>query len=120
MIRRPPRSTRTDTLFPYTTLFLSLAGRRHPGRGLSHRRRRRALGAGSAGRRRDSLLGPSDLAPYVGTPPAGRARFPRREHPCRTPLSPGLEHAAESQYPAVAAHARPPLVRTGVGAGKDV
>src|SRR3546814_19235204 len=27
MIRRPPRSTRTDTLFPYTTLF------RSPGRG---------------------------------------------------------------------------------------
>src|SRR3546814_13727401 len=35
MIRRPPRSTRTDTLFPYTTLFRSLtrAGRdfyQHP------------------------------------------------------------------------------------------
>src|SRR3546814_15415457 len=30
MIRRPPRSTRTDTLFPYTTLFRShfLPGRR--------------------------------------------------------------------------------------------
>src|SRR3546814_2671806 len=28
MIRRPPRSTRTDTLFPYTTLFRS----RQPGR----------------------------------------------------------------------------------------
>src|SRR3546814_14068091 len=28
MIRRPPRSTRTDTLFPYTTLFRSIvAGR---------------------------------------------------------------------------------------------
>src|SRR3546814_5371652 len=26
MIRRPPRSTRTYTLFPYTTLFRSLAG----------------------------------------------------------------------------------------------
>src|SRR3546814_2419861 len=26
MIRRPPRSTRTDTLFPYTTLFRSGAG----------------------------------------------------------------------------------------------
>src|SRR3546814_17127909 len=26
MIRRPPRSTRTDTLFPYTTLFRSLYG----------------------------------------------------------------------------------------------
>src|SRR3546814_2409886 len=39
MIRRPPRSTRTDTLFPYTTLFRSAglagrpaaAGRRPPG-----------------------------------------------------------------------------------------
>src|SRR3546814_18415539 len=28
MIRRPPRSTRTDTLFPYTTLFRSLGGDR--------------------------------------------------------------------------------------------
>src|SRR3546814_11176184 len=27
MIRRPPRSTRTDTLFPYTTLFRSYAAR---------------------------------------------------------------------------------------------
>src|SRR3546814_15282475 len=27
MIRRPPRSTRTDTLFPYTTLFRSLLTR---------------------------------------------------------------------------------------------
>src|SRR3546814_15003211 len=26
MIRRPPRSTRTDTLFPYTTLFRSKVG----------------------------------------------------------------------------------------------
>src|SRR3546814_5237756 len=26
MIRRPPRSTRTDTLFPYTTLFRSISG----------------------------------------------------------------------------------------------
>src|SRR3546814_4122138 len=28
MIRRPPRSTRTDTLFPYTTLFRSEEGQR--------------------------------------------------------------------------------------------
>src|SRR3546814_956609 len=27
MIRRPPRSTRTDTLFPYTTLFRSVSRR---------------------------------------------------------------------------------------------
>src|SRR3546814_6354599 len=29
MIRRPPRSTRTDTLFPYTTLFRSQAQGMH-------------------------------------------------------------------------------------------
>src|SRR3546814_11785084 len=28
MIRRPPKSTRTDTLFPYTTLFRSVAQQR--------------------------------------------------------------------------------------------
>src|SRR3546814_14036895 len=48
MIRRPPRSTRTDTLFPYTTLFRSLpdpGGRpttprpRHPPRPPSPRSR---------------------------------------------------------------------------------
>src|SRR3546814_6425967 len=37
MIRRPPRSTRTDTLFPYTTLFRSLR--------LGDRRAARPLGA---------------------------------------------------------------------------
>src|SRR3546814_7335370 len=30
MIRRPPRSTRTDTLFPYTTLFRSVPLHRRP------------------------------------------------------------------------------------------
>src|SRR3546814_8949891 len=35
MIRRPPRSTRTDTLFPNTTLFRS--PRRIEGEGLRHR-----------------------------------------------------------------------------------
>src|SRR3546814_10274089 len=33
MIRRPPRSTRTDTLFPYTTLFRSHPVRKIRGRG---------------------------------------------------------------------------------------
>src|SRR3546814_4352073 len=35
MMRRPPRSTRTDTLFPYTTLFRSVArvSAAHPGWG---------------------------------------------------------------------------------------
>src|SRR3546814_4112378 len=33
MIRRPPRSTRTDTLFPYTTLFRSFDGKTMAGSG---------------------------------------------------------------------------------------
>src|SRR3546814_6635431 len=40
MLRRPPRSTRTDTLFPYTTLFRSY----DQGRGLSVRAISRELG----------------------------------------------------------------------------
>src|SRR3546814_2831076 len=43
MIRRPPRSTRTDTLLPYTTLFRSI---------LVAHRRDFAKGAGKAGRDR--------------------------------------------------------------------
>src|SRR3546814_18036866 len=35
MIRRPPRSTRTDTLFPYKTLCRSIVGRRWAGRSSS-------------------------------------------------------------------------------------
>src|SRR3546814_20023449 len=45
MIRRPPRSTRTDTLFPYTTLFRSAFGAKAmiDGRGLD------ATGKGGVG-----------------------------------------------------------------------
>src|SRR3546814_11316032 len=36
MIRRPPRSTRTDTLFPYTTLFRSSARQAERKKGPEH------------------------------------------------------------------------------------
>src|SRR3546814_5152764 len=39
MIRRPPRSTRTDTLFPYTTLFRSGRAAGRDGRSQLARRR---------------------------------------------------------------------------------
>src|SRR3546814_6816411 len=42
MIRRPPRSTRTDTLFPYTTLFRSAAQECSRGRTGADARRVRA------------------------------------------------------------------------------
>src|SRR3546814_3331320 len=37
MIRRPPRSTRTDTLFPYTTLFRSVFALAHRALNPDHR-----------------------------------------------------------------------------------
>src|SRR3546814_8716597 len=40
MIRLPPRSTRTDTLFPYPTLFRSLTDREPPGVGGARRDQR--------------------------------------------------------------------------------
>src|SRR3546814_16777988 len=42
MIRRPPRSTRTDTLFPYTTLFRSMQRRHRDAVAVSGRHHRRA------------------------------------------------------------------------------
>src|SRR3546814_6716102 len=44
MIRRPPRSTRTDTLFPYTTLFRSIDRLRNAARPLSRGARPNWLG----------------------------------------------------------------------------
>src|SRR3546814_3886375 len=54
MIRRPPRSTRTDTLFPYTTLFRSVW---ETVPGAQHRRRRDPGVPGSGAGHLD--LGPS-------------------------------------------------------------
>src|SRR3546814_1275614 len=55
MIRRPPRSTRTDTLFPYTTLFRSPQAR--PADAFRHGPRGARGGAGRPGE------GPRNIAP---------------------------------------------------------
>src|SRR3546814_19392060 len=44
MIRRPPRSTRTDTLFPYTTLFRSLHPQPEAPAGFGSARQPHAMG----------------------------------------------------------------------------
>src|SRR3546814_16836157 len=54
MIRTPPRSTRTDTLFPYTTLFRSMVKHTHqhsPAHTLSAYSDNAAVIEGSAGKR---------------------------------------------------------------------
>src|SRR3546814_6073306 len=68
MIRRPPRSTRTDTLFPYTTLFRS--SRFAPPPELAHRR---SLVPGQCIDRR--LVGPRDLRPARAGAPATALRY---------------------------------------------
>src|SRR3546814_17199427 len=60
MIRRPPRSTRIDTLFPYTTLFRSLPSRHLP----SHPHDERAQCQSGAPGRQTSL--PPDHCPGIG------------------------------------------------------
>src|SRR3546814_15256906 len=68
MIRRPPRSTRTDTLFPYTTLFrspdLAVAHAEHDRR-VEHDRGR-VVAALERGRVQERLEARPRLAPRLG------------------------------------------------------
>src|SRR3546814_19971965 len=84
MIRRPPRSTRTDTLFPYTTLFRSRPPPSPPSR------RSRWTQRGDGRRRRPSSLWPR----RSWRPPLGRP-CRRSRPPCRHPRS--EEHTSELQ-----------------------
>src|SRR3546814_3989019 len=97
MFRRPPISTRTDTLFPYTTLFRSLAS---PALRTLQRRVLALL----------HLVGRRFLhGPRPGRPPGdrgGRQRLPRRvvgrrRRHCRNPVRAGParseEHTSELQ-----------------------
>src|SRR3546814_5477295 len=85
MIRRPPRSTRTDTLFPYTTLFRSVRalhnpsspGTYLPGRGAPLRRRAR----------RECTNGPRSARQFSRGPRQSRLQGTRRSE----------EHTSELQ-----------------------
>src|SRR3546814_7143245 len=94
MIRRPPRSTRTDTLFPYTTLFRS----RHGLWPVRYRLDRKSLSSSSrrGGNVRRRVLGEL-LVPArpahgirrfgaIGNRPRGRSAQPRILHRARKHL----------------------------------
>src|SRR3546814_5849987 len=87
MIRRPPRSTRTDTLFPYTTLFRSRRVRPTDGIGWGHEHRDGDLAARPRRHPGRPLpaLDPRDRA--VGATPVRSG--------CRSPRS--EEHTSELQ-----------------------
>src|SRR3546814_15375260 len=101
MIRRPPRSTRTDTLFPYTTLFRSIeavlrhrfptivhlpALRRAPGDRLEYLVEIKLARLGKAPRFRQALQHPGngDLVDHFRCLP--RARFADMDDPASLAL----------------------------------
>src|SRR3546814_3162968 len=76
MIRRPPRSTRTDTLFPYTTLFRSLGDENGV----------HGAGGGAADRLdRDALVGQQAVEHAPGEGAVRAAALQREVH--RTPVA---------------------------------
>src|SRR3546814_8893794 len=87
MIRRPPRSTRTDTLFPYTTLFRSL----QPHRGVQGRPSKRQVDR--RGRLRVEGLDGLQLAGLLDrSAPARRCRAVLQCSPAGSiPTQPGSE-----------------------------
>src|SRR3546814_16061402 len=123
MIRRPPRSTRTDTLFPYTTLFRS-----EPRLGLAMARERRSGAPLPAARFEGKERGNPRVEPLARLPAAkaDRALFGEpvrlaaqflafiRAHR-RIPIIPRRPRAFE-QRPFFAVH-RPDRKRVGDGQG---
>src|SRR3546814_20927397 len=88
MIRRPPRSTRTDTLFPYTTLFRSRRSRRSPTEGRSRggwRQHGSRSPPEAPGRPSDSRRAPAPARSAATRPPPRHAppRRPPRHRPHR-------------------------------------
>src|SRR3546814_2135841 len=80
MIRRPPRSTRTDTLFPYTTLFRSLSVDPSSYAELPSFTQKQRISRGSL------LLIPLSRPPHGGCPGhyAGRSITMTAPSPCRS------------------------------------
>src|SRR3546814_3731345 len=96
MMRRPPRSTRTDTLFPYTTLFRSVReGRGARGRRLSDQPVEIAVGLRAA-----DVRGHTDRRGADAGHPQQRlfrAQFSRRPDGRRTGRGRSEEHTSELQ-----------------------
>src|SRR3546814_20996044 len=104
MIRRPPRSTLTDTLFPYTTLFRSaLAGDN-------------ATAQTPAGQRLAGLGGAECASQGACFEPAGRGSAQRRPPPVgRNPTVAGAEKRRTGRVRLEGQSASPSVVRHGAG-----
>src|SRR3546814_6012435 len=100
MIRRPPRSTRTDTLFPYTTLFRSRGGvwgggaraTHHPAATNEQARKSRCPSSEEEG----LAFTKSSLSRSCPARAAARPWAARRHYPCLRSLR-SEEHTSELQ-----------------------
>src|SRR3546814_13389319 len=81
MIRRPPRSTRTDTLFPYTTLFRSVRSGDDQRRDDKESRGRGVAGNGDGLRTEFGLAADADMAGAVGAGPDAPIGAEALQHP---------------------------------------
>src|SRR3546814_4112948 len=79
MIRRPPRSTRTDTLLPYTTLFRSRPAEDHLRVGTHPRLRRHRVVVRGAPGRHGAGTGATGPTHRCGPGPSGAAGPSRSE-----------------------------------------
>src|SRR3546814_8327031 len=78
MVRRPPRSTLTDALFPYTTLFRSVRDAVAATAGLRARRRGRGHGRRACGRLRPAPV--DSRQRRGGEPQRGQRQSRSEEH----------------------------------------
>src|SRR3546814_10761459 len=87
--RRPPRSKRTDTLFPYTTLFRSVQrlGRRYPRRAAADHGAGPGAPAGREGGGRGGGWGPGGMESLIANMPAAASPLDGRSE----------EHTSELQ-----------------------
>src|SRR3546814_15759938 len=110
MIRRPPRSTRTDTLFPYTTLFRSVGAKDAAQRG--------EVAGSDDGNRREGVVGrngdakedghdfvslgkpPPFHPPFLWTRLDAAWRSPRRSAGVRCPRAPHVARKRKREAPA--------------------
>src|SRR3546814_2291042 len=101
MIRRPPRSTRTDTLFPYTTLFRSWANksdRPAPAYSRATCSYDRNFPVAAIGRVFRAALGQALRAYAIASPLAGSPAADRRPDFSRRSLL-GFQHASDFTRP---------------------
>src|SRR3546814_9715257 len=101
MIRRPPRSTRTDTLFPYTTLFRSRSA--SAASGLAHRAHHLSSATNARRSSRFSAVKRSNAPAHLPSNPdhtVFRDRSPSKACDTHRPAVTGLrseEHTSELQ-----------------------